>query len=233
MPTLIPMWLTLPPELLAIIITMIPKWFRPLVGLTCRSWHAVVRDLPCERFIAYKAAEYGWLNVLKWAHAHGCPLDRYKICFSARNHLDIMMWLKIHGCPYIQWTCYIFEKVRGIHLFNKEWKYIKTFIDKQSIDKSSRKLLKYIYCIINNICGECLQYPQYGMCIIQDKEWKCAHMCYNCNLSLRDKWCIYEKYVKCMCYNFAPGCGIWSKSRLRFELDKLLIIINRLCIDDY
>jgi hypothetical protein len=45
------------------------------------------------------AAEYGHLEVLKYAHANGCPWD-YETCAQAEKneHTDVLEWARLHGC---------------------------------------------------------------------------------------------------------------------------------------
>lgn len=46
------------------------------------------------------AVTHGQLEVLKWAHAKGYPLDVHKLCHVAARdgQLDAMMWLRAKGC---------------------------------------------------------------------------------------------------------------------------------------
>jgi hypothetical protein len=54
------------------------------------------------------AAENGELEVLKWAHSHGCPWQNTYDCFSAaftNNHKDILSWFVSVYCPWSAETC--------------------------------------------------------------------------------------------------------------------------------
>ncbi|MDB0053514.1 hypothetical protein N9F40_00605 [bacterium] len=46
------------------------------------------------------AAEGGYLEVLQWAHANGCPWDVVTSkCARVAGHLDILQLLDANGCP--------------------------------------------------------------------------------------------------------------------------------------
>jgi hypothetical protein len=59
-----------------------------------------VYEIKCE-----KAAENGYLEVLKWARENGRPWDEYTCIYAATNgHLDVLMWARENGCPWDEWT---------------------------------------------------------------------------------------------------------------------------------
>lgn len=46
------------------------------------------------------AAEGGHMDVLVWAHEHGCPLSE-EVCFVAAEYgrLGVLQWARENGCP--------------------------------------------------------------------------------------------------------------------------------------
>ena len=60
-----------------------------------------MKNLPQKKLRCYNAAEYGWLEVLKWARINGCPWDKHT-CYwvaEARGHLEVVKWVRNYGCP--------------------------------------------------------------------------------------------------------------------------------------
>lgn len=68
--------------------------------------------------ICEKAASGGHFELLKWAHANGCPWDNPGrpstgvpldgntcVCAASNGHLDILKWVVANGCPWNKWTC--------------------------------------------------------------------------------------------------------------------------------
>ena len=68
--------------------------------------------------ICEKAASGGHFELLKWAHANGCPWDNPGrpstgvpldgntcVCAASNGHLDILKWVVANGCPWDKWTC--------------------------------------------------------------------------------------------------------------------------------
>jgi hypothetical protein len=53
---------------------------------------------------AKKVARKGWLPVLQWALANGCPWDHWT-CAVAAGHLEVLPWLRANGCPWDSETC--------------------------------------------------------------------------------------------------------------------------------
>jgi hypothetical protein len=46
-------------------------------------------------------ASNGWLALLQWAHANGCPWDPSTCANAARGgHLDVLQWARNNGCPW-------------------------------------------------------------------------------------------------------------------------------------
>ena len=46
------------------------------------------------------AARNGYLEVLQWARAHGCPWDEM-VCkeAAANGHREVLEWARAQGCP--------------------------------------------------------------------------------------------------------------------------------------
>ena len=54
-----------------------------------------------------KAAQYGHLGVLKYAHENGCPWDERTCRAAARGgHLDVLKYARENGCPWDAGTWY-------------------------------------------------------------------------------------------------------------------------------
>jgi hypothetical protein len=55
---------------------------------------------PWDRYTCYGAAEGGYLEVLRYAHEHGCPWD-WLTCHRAagEGHLEVLRYAHEHGCP--------------------------------------------------------------------------------------------------------------------------------------
>ena len=52
------------------------------------------------------AAANGRLEILKWAHAPGCPWDEDTCLMAgAFGHLPTLQWAIQSGCPLDEWTC--------------------------------------------------------------------------------------------------------------------------------
>ncbi|KAK3243983.1 hypothetical protein CYMTET_46390 [Cymbomonas tetramitiformis] len=66
------------------------------------------------------AAFGGHLEVLQWAHEHGCPWN----ASTSRNaaycgHLEVLQWVREHGCPWDASTCR--NAAAGGHLEVLQW----------------------------------------------------------------------------------------------------------------
>ena len=48
----------------------------------------------------------GHIDVLRWAHENGCPLDNGCLPFAAQGgHLATVQWLRANGCPWSLAVC--------------------------------------------------------------------------------------------------------------------------------
>jgi hypothetical protein len=53
-----------------------------------------------------RAASFGHLEVLKWAHSQRCPWNGLTCAFAAENgHLEMLKWARSQGCPWDERTC--------------------------------------------------------------------------------------------------------------------------------
>jgi hypothetical protein len=61
---------------------------------------------PWTKTTCAKAAEGGHLDVLRWARANGCPWDHSTCAEAAKGgHLEALQWARANGCPWGEWTC--------------------------------------------------------------------------------------------------------------------------------
>jgi hypothetical protein len=68
------------------------------------------------------AAQGGHLDVLKWAREHGCPWNANTCRDAAEGgYLDVLKWAREHGCPWNGFTCY--DAARHGHLETLKWAY--------------------------------------------------------------------------------------------------------------
>ena len=65
-------------------------------------------------FICEIAAEYGHLEVLKWARQNGCPWDEMTCSFAADGgYLEVLKWARENGCPWDEMTREYAERSRA------------------------------------------------------------------------------------------------------------------------
>ena len=70
--------------------------------------------------ICQHAARDGYLEVLQWARASGCPWDELTCIWAARNgHLEVLQWARANGCPWDEDTCA--EAAENGHLEVLQW----------------------------------------------------------------------------------------------------------------
>jgi hypothetical protein len=49
----------------------------------------------------------GYLEVLQWARANGCPWDGDTCTIAAeRGHLEVLRWARANGCPWDEAAAY-------------------------------------------------------------------------------------------------------------------------------
>jgi hypothetical protein len=50
-------------------------------------------------------AESGYLEVLKWCRANGCPWDEQTCAYAANaGHLEVLKYCRENGCPWNEYT---------------------------------------------------------------------------------------------------------------------------------
>lgn len=116
----------LPAELTDTILSYVGKVSWPCCQFVCRRWYQVLRRLcprrgySSSRKFMSQVAHRGWIGILKWAHAQGCPWDE-RTCEEAagQGHLEILQWARAQGCPWNKWVCAIAAK--GGHLEIVQW----------------------------------------------------------------------------------------------------------------
>src|SRR3972149_4082617 len=60
-----------------------------------------------QRVLCSWAAAQGYLSLLIWARAQGCPWDAWT-CYAAAcgGDLKILQWARAQGCPWDEQTCW-------------------------------------------------------------------------------------------------------------------------------
>ena len=83
--------------------TALMTWAKYEKNLPPRRYSILGHRTPrlCLRGACSLAARGGHLEVLKWLHSTGCPLD-YATCYAAAEggHLAVLQWLHSQGCPW-------------------------------------------------------------------------------------------------------------------------------------
>ena len=104
----------LPNELWVMIVEMAGPLAWPACDLACRLMHGAARESSLKdegpswrpkRWIAEVAAR-GYMGVIKWARANGCPWDEWTCTNAAEGgHLEVLQWARANGCPWNSLTC--------------------------------------------------------------------------------------------------------------------------------
>ena len=54
----------------------------------------------------YWAGRVGYLEMLRWARANGCPWDAQTCSGAAfEGHLEVLHWARVKGCPCDEEKC--------------------------------------------------------------------------------------------------------------------------------
>ena len=103
-----PQLLELPTDLLRLILSYFAR--SPLSHIPARFVCRRFRDLlpPLSQEIRQQARDFcnlaalqGYLNLIKWARANGCPWDEWTCTHAAQGgHLEVLQWVISNGCPY-------------------------------------------------------------------------------------------------------------------------------------
>src|SRR5271156_2108265 len=99
--------LALPTDILRIILSAPLCSYVELVTVrfVCRRFRDVVLPSPESRKRAHDvcelAARDGYLNLIKWARANGCPWNESTCGYAAwAGHLEVLQWAHANGCPW-------------------------------------------------------------------------------------------------------------------------------------
>jgi hypothetical protein len=67
------------------------------------------------------AAHEGYLEVLQWARANGCPWDEYTCSYAAKcGQLGVLQWARANGCPW-DWVQWMSKASENGHLDVQAW----------------------------------------------------------------------------------------------------------------
>ena len=123
-----PLLLELPTDLLRLILSSYVAR-SPLSHITsrlvCRRFRDLLPPLSQEtrrqaRTYCELAAKEGYLDLIKWARANGCPWDAWTCTYAAEHgHLEVLQWARTNGCPWDEWTCS--RAAEGGHLEMLQW----------------------------------------------------------------------------------------------------------------
>jgi hypothetical protein len=107
-----PHLLSLPTDVLRIILSFVAR--SPTSHVTaqfvCRRFRALAalpssRKAHHPRVFCTHAAREGYLNLIKWARANGCPWDKSPCALARGGHLEVLQWARANGCPWGEWIC--------------------------------------------------------------------------------------------------------------------------------
>ncbi|ATE82202.1 Ankyrin repeat domain containing protein [Pandoravirus salinus] len=109
----------LPNEILALVLDNVEWAMRPVVPFVCRRWRALFAERAAfarsenlsrsrrepAKYCATLAA-MGYIGVIAWARANGCPWDA-RTCRAAVEHgnFEVFKWARDNGCPCDNWAC--------------------------------------------------------------------------------------------------------------------------------
>jgi hypothetical protein len=124
----------LPPEVIERILRQVDRLSWPCCRLVSRSWREVLDTLRKKNMLVrwtgiYKltpemyigqVASKGWLSVVQWARANGCPWNAWTCAYAAEGgHLEVLKWARTNGCLWNENTCAYAAK--GGHLRVLQW----------------------------------------------------------------------------------------------------------------
>ncbi len=82
--------------------------------------HFSTRPVKLDEEFSRHCAEHGYLVLLQWTWAHGCPWSERVCSIAAFNgHLDVLQWAREKDCPWNERTCTFAAK--GGHLEVLKW----------------------------------------------------------------------------------------------------------------
>jgi hypothetical protein len=102
------------PELVGLVLSQVDRPSLVACRFVCTTWMRTTsppQDLKqqqhdYEEDWSKQFAALGWLGVLQWAQANGCPWGE-ATCLSAAGggHLEVLQWARTNGCPWDSSTC--------------------------------------------------------------------------------------------------------------------------------
>jgi hypothetical protein len=109
------------PELVGMVLSQVDRINLVACRFVCATWMRITSPPPTRDADESKHfAANGWLGVLQWARANGCPWDRWTCANAATGgHLDVLQWVRANGCPWDKGTC--MWAARGGHLEVLQW----------------------------------------------------------------------------------------------------------------
>jgi hypothetical protein len=121
------------PELVALVLSQVDRVSLVACRFVCTTWMRTTTSPPRDseqpprqhakqpqEDWSKQFAANGWLALLQWARANGCPWDKSTCAQAARGgHLDVLQWAFTNGCPWGEETC-VWAAERG-HLEVLQW----------------------------------------------------------------------------------------------------------------
>ena len=81
------------------------------------KWLILLGSKEAKKYICYRAAENGHLEILKWARENGCTWDEQTCSKAAMNgQLEILQWARSNGCPWDTGTCAYAARSNHLHI---------------------------------------------------------------------------------------------------------------------
>jgi hypothetical protein len=97
------------PELVALVLNHVDLVSLVACPFVCTTWKRVSLPLlALEEDYSHsrEVAANGWLGLLQWARANGCPWNKVACARAAKGgHLDVLQWACTNGCPWDERTC--------------------------------------------------------------------------------------------------------------------------------
>jgi uncharacterized protein YabN with tetrapyrrole methylase and pyrophosphatase domain len=96
------------PELASIIVSKLNTMDYTMLHFTSKELRKYTTNKVYKKItMCERAAETGYLNVLKWARENNCSWNDWACHNAAYNdHLNVLKYLREYGCPWDKYTCY-------------------------------------------------------------------------------------------------------------------------------
>jgi hypothetical protein len=114
--------LCLPIDVLRIIFSFVDKddLSRVTARFVCRKFRDLIQPRKSIKGFCEKAARVGYLSLIQWARANGCPWDEWTCAGAAEGgHLEVLKWARANSCPWDEMTCS--GAAKGGHLEVLQW----------------------------------------------------------------------------------------------------------------